>query len=537
MTYIGFTTSRESVRIQNISVTNCGATFGQHPCPVTVSLFLGDLSFVQPAGYTVVSVLGDVFIAIGQAGDPLGIAGEFRITRCAGCKRCNPQIHLVHNGGSDLHGCRVQHLLFCFFFLGQGNALLFQQPRAEFLVFVIQNRDHAPVAGVVIFFGNGQIIGRGGRSINILPCGRFRLRGLYRIAKCPLAVLECADVTLFVLVSIQDDSIFTRIGSNDIAVQSVVGGLPGDAHIAAVRLALVQCGDDGEIQLHALPGGIRVFSQGFRLALVLQRPGVPGGFVFSVIGQSSVKRFRLAGVHLLPLICDFHILPVQFHGQGKFVPHAGFQQIALRSNEFQRCGSCRRLRGSGRFRSCRNFRRCCRCRRRFRGCGRLRGGRPFRHCGFLRSGRDFRFLGFFWRCGWSRSIFRCCRSFRRCRGSGRRFWYCRRFRRGCGFEGSSGNASAVCYNAAYIIRIDHRPKRGGQCTEQHCNSQNTRCNPLGDCSFVLHIFLHSVCLLRKCVLKSMAAPPFKQSVYIKKRLMRNTWFASAPLGLHCFFRE
>ena len=301
-------------------------------------------------------------------------------------------------------------------------------------------------------------------------------------------------MTLFVLVSIQDNSIFTRFGSNYKAVQSVVGGLPGDAHIAAVRLDLVQRGDDGEIQLHALPGGIRVFSQCFRLALVLQRPGVPGRFVFSVIGQSSVKRFRLAGVHLLPLICDFHILPVQFHGQGKFVPHAGLQQIALRSNEFQRRGSCR------------SFRRCCRCRRRFRGCGRLRGGRPFRHCGFLRSGRAFRPLGFFWRCGWSRSLFRCCRSLRCCRGSGRRFRRsrrfrdCRRFRRGCGFGGSGGNASAVCYNAAYIIRIDHRPKRGGQCTEQHCNSQNTRCNPLGDCSFVLHIFLHSVCFFKVCAL-------------------------------------
>ena len=156
--------------------------------------------------------------------------------------------------------------------------------------------------------------------------------------------------------------------------------------------------------------------------------------------------------------------------------------------------------------SSRSFRRCCRCRRRFRGCGRLRGGRPFRHCGFLRSGRAFRPLGFFWRCGWSRSLFRCCRSLRCCRGSGRRFRRgrrfrdCRGFRRGCGFRGSGGNASAVCYNAAYIIRIDHRPKRGGQCTEQHCNSQNTRCNPLGDCSFVLHIFLHSVCFFKVCAL-------------------------------------
>ena len=321
-------------------------------------------------------------------------------------------------------------------------------------------------------------------------------------------------MTLFVLVSIQDDSIFTRFGSNNIAVQRIVGGLPGDAHVAAVRLNLVQCGDDGEIQLHALPGGIRVFSQCFRLALVLQRPGVPGGFVFSVIGQSSVKRFRLAGVHFLPLICDFHILSVQLYGQSEFVPHAGLQQVALRGNEFQRCGSCRRLRGSGRFRSCRSLRRCRRSRRRFRGCGRLRGGRPFRHCGFLWRGRAFRLLGFFrgcgffWHCGGSRSPFRCCRSRRCFRGSGRLF------RRGGCFGGSGGNPPAVCYNAAYIIRIDHRPKRGGQCAEQHCNSQNTRCNPLGDCSFVLHSFLHSVCLLRKCVLKSMAAPPFSFKMYI-----------------------
>ena len=137
-------------------------------------MFLSDLSFVQPAGHAVVGVLGDVFVAIGQAGNPLGIAGEFRITRCAGRKRCNLKIHLVHNGGSDLHGCRIQYLLFCFFFLGQGNALLFQQPRAEFLVFVIQNRDHAPVAGVVIFFGYGQSVGRVGRSVDVLPSG-FRL--------------------------------------------------------------------------------------------------------------------------------------------------------------------------------------------------------------------------------------------------------------------------------------------------------------------------------------------------------------------------
>ncbi len=217
-------------------------------------------------------------------------------------------------------------------------------------------------------------------------------------------------MTLVFFIGIQDDSIFARFGGDCKTVQSVVGGLPGDAHIAAVRLDFVQCGDDSEVQLHALPGGIRVFSQCFRLALVLQRPGVPGGFVFSVqrpgvpggfvfsvigqssvkrfrlagvhllplvrdfhilpvqqrpgvpggfvfsvIGQSSVKRFRLAGVHLLPLVRDFHILPVQFHGQGECVPHAGLQQIALRGDEFQRCRCFGRFRCGGRLRGSRRL--------------------------------------------------------------------------------------------------------------------------------------------------------------------------------------
>ena len=137
-------------------------------------------------------------------------------------------------------------------------------------------------------------------------------------------------MALVVLVGIDFNAAFGFSRADGIALQRKVGGLPRDAHIAAVCADFIQCCNRGIVHFNARPKHIGVHRQRLSLAHIVQRVPVFRGFPLGVV----VQRFGLhtAGGRLLeplPLVSDRNVLPADGSLEGDFLADPGLHGRAV----------------------------------------------------------------------------------------------------------------------------------------------------------------------------------------------------------------
>ena len=268
-------TSRKFIIIQHICRKVTRIERPTNLRPVTVSSGFINLTSLEPFGYLVVHVFGDVLVVAIQASNPLVVRGNGNTASSTSRESIRQHSHCCrHTPNSDIAAVFVfrqadaelnclENNISSLIFFSQFIAQIFESLEVFFAVCFIRYRDAAAIGSEQVIFRYFKSIGRFCCTFDILPI-IFQICSAF-IGKFPLAVIvEMCGVSALSVRSIDFNGAVFGIGSGDgVAIQNEVRSMPRNLHIAAICANVVQGINNREIHLAALPSEIRCAFKSF----------------------------------------------------------------------------------------------------------------------------------------------------------------------------------------------------------------------------------------------------------------------------------